>query len=156
MSDQWNELHSWQLKYKKEHNLSSSQFLRNINLEPNSSFVQYLSKESKNRKPSCKEGTVGLQLRKALEKAKTSTTPLSNVSRTSKEIFGDFLLDKESKLLIKGILSIDFDDITEDVINIKVFTSWPADENFIRDTLELHGIKIGKITIVCLKNLKDL
>jgi hypothetical protein len=61
----WKDLYQWVRLFRKEHNLTSRRFLVLIGLQPRSAFIQYLSTLSP--EPSKRPGSIGLQLRKALD-----------------------------------------------------------------------------------------
>jgi transcriptional regulator with XRE-family HTH domain len=140
----WRDLHVWQLKYRKQHNLTATQFLRALNLSPTSTYIQYLSKDNYHT-PSLRQGSAGRCLTDALQKAMSLPT-IYCVERTILEEFSDFLLDHEEDLLRKGLLSFSLDNINEKTIDISVYVAscWITPE-FITETLS--GIKLGLINI---------
>lgn len=143
----WTELYRFQDKYKKDHNLTASEFLRAINLSPCSTYVKYLSSLT-DIEPSTKEGSIGKKLRDAVEKAKTNVETIIPVNRSYEQIFQDFLFDNESELLIKGMICVSIDNINNDVFDIDVLLYHYQPEIYIRETFRtLKGIKIGKITL---------
>lgn len=134
--DNWSELYSWQKQYRKKYNLSPSQFLRGINLEPNASYKQYLTIE--NRTPINREGSIGRKIRDALEKAKDNakTFLITTPSRLPSTAFRDFLLDEEEALLSRGMLSLGIDKEDGDILDIVIVISGTGSVESIQNIIK--------------------
>lgn len=87
--DNWKELYSWQDNYRKKHNLTVTQFLRAINMEATSTYIQYLTL---NRIPTSKQGTAGLEIRNALEEAKAKPWTIIVPNISCEDALYDFYL----------------------------------------------------------------
>jgi hypothetical protein len=79
--------------FRQENELTASQFLRAISLEPTSTFVQYLATGAQ-RRPSSKQGSVGEKLHTALATARS--LPLRCLPQVPKEQFLDYVSENDS------------------------------------------------------------
>jgi hypothetical protein len=151
--DDWPELFKWQKTYRKEHNLTPSEFLRAIDLPVCVSFIHYITGKDDTTYtfekyiPSNREGSSGRKLRDAIFTAKTTNT-VKFVSRTAEEIFLDYIDDNEGKIMSYGFVSFGIEKIENDVIDIIVSCKYRNSADTVREVLsDIKGVKIGKITV---------
>lgn len=104
---EWQELHAWSTKFRKDNNMTCEQFLIHFNIERKSTFFQLLSAGGR---PGTQGFALRTALRKALDESKSSPIPVSlatqqSPSKAMENIYRESRKEWQQKGLISLVVS---------------------------------------------------
>lgn len=133
MNMDWNLLYDFQKSFRSARAISGASLLRRLNLPPNS--LQYLY--SNKIQPSKKSGSIGLELRLALEQLMKSSELQDSLAddSTLSEKVNDVLLSEDNKTKLDNAQILDVVVTDEDSNSVNVMCTEKYDEAKVQQTL---------------------
>lgn len=129
----WDTLYEFQRSFRSKRAISGASLLRLLGLSPNA--LQYLY--SKKIQPSRKDGSIGLELRQALEQLRNSPEQQAALADDSSltEKVNDVLLCEDNKERLQDAQILDVVVTDEDSNSVKIMCSGQYDEAKVQQTL---------------------